>query len=79
MRSWSEILLDEKIILCGMTMFCSAIILTLVHWHAEKEIVMAFLTLAGGFAGALARGITHQDKETSSTQKVSSSQTVMSK
>jgi hypothetical protein len=79
MRSIWEWLLDEKIILAGMTIVCLIAIMHLVRTNADKDIIMALVTLAGGFAGALTRGITHSPQQTDSTQTVSSTTTVTPK
>jgi hypothetical protein len=79
MRNIWEWLLDEKIILSGLLLACLGVILILIHWHADKDIIMALITLAGGFGGALTRGITHQPQQTDSTQTVSSTTTITPK
>ena len=79
MRSIWEWLLDEKIVLSGMTIACLIAIMHLVRVKADKDIIMALVTLAGGFGGALTRGITHQPQQTDSTQTVSSTTTISPK
>ena len=63
----------------GLFLSCLITILILIHSKADKDIIMALITLAGGFGGALTRGITHQPQQTDSTQTVSSTTTVKPK
>jgi len=79
MKRWYEILLDEKIVLGMLFMICINTILILVYFHAEKDIIMAVLALAGIFGGALARGITHTQTSSNSSQAVSSTTTITPK
>jgi hypothetical protein len=72
MRTLPDWMLDEKVVLCGMTIFCSAMVILLVSWHAEKEYVAIFGSGVTGLIGALLRGITHSPQVTDSTQTVSS-------
>ncbi len=79
MRSIWEWILDEKIILSALFLACLISILILIHFKADKDIIMQLFTLAGGFVGALTRGITHQPQQTDSTQKVTTTTTVTPK
>ncbi len=79
MKKWYEILLDEKIVLGMLFVICLNTIMILVHYKAEKDIIMALITLAGLFGGALTRGITHQPQQTDSTQTVASTTVVTPK
>jgi hypothetical protein len=79
MRKWFEIMLDEKIVLGSMMVVCLITVLVLVKWNTDKDLIMSILTLAGGFGGALTRGITHQPQQTDSTQTVASTTTVTPK
>jgi hypothetical protein len=72
-------MLDEKIVLCGMIFFCSAVILLLIHWHAEPSYVGIFGSAVTGLVGALLRGITHTTQQTDSTQSVQTTTTITPK
>jgi len=79
MRSWSEIFLDEKIVVCGMALVFAVIAVLLIHWNAEKEYIMLFGGFVSALLGALLRGITHQPAQSDSTQNVQSTTTISPK
>ena len=76
MKPWSEILLDEKIIFCGMALILSFLAIVLIKWGVEKDYIMQFIGFVGMLLGALLRGITHQPQKTDSTQTVQSVTTI---
>ncbi len=79
MKTWHEILLDEKIVVCGMALLFSMACITLIKWGAEKEYVMLFGGFVSMLIGALLRGITHQPAVSDSTQSVQSTTTISPK
>jgi hypothetical protein len=79
MRNIWEWLLDEKIVLSSLMLVCLITVLILVKWNTDKDLIMSIVTLAGGFGGALTRGITHQVPMTNATQTTTASTAVIPK
>jgi hypothetical protein len=65
-------MLDEKVVLASLMAVCLIVVLVLVKWNTDKDLIMAVLTLAGGFGGALTRGITHSPTMNTATQTTTS-------
>jgi len=52
-----EWLLDEKIILGFLMVFCGTFILILVKWGADKTVIAIFGSAIANLVGALTRGL----------------------
>ena len=59
MQGWREFLLNERVILCIMSIIFGGGILLLIKWDADREYVSIFGLALANFTGALLRGMTH--------------------
>lgn len=80
MRKWYEIILDEKVVTCGMILVLASMAMVLIHWNADKEyIIPIFGSAITTLVGSLVRGTTHQPQQPESNQNVSSTTTITPK